>query len=176
MAASKVRGVPVRDRLVSLKAGTLEVFPAKSTAKIAGKPFGKAELVEKLDALLAPFDKAELARKRYALAVAEKVAVTPEATRFVKAACLALQNEHGTGAEVLLKYGIEGPKPRRALTPEQKVAVAEKSRATRAARHTMGHRQRLAIKAPVAGANPSQTNTIVLTEAPPSKELNGLPH
>ena len=176
MAASKVRGVPVRDRLVSLKAGTLEVFPTKSTAKIAGRSFGKVDLVHKIDELLASFDKAELARKRYELAVSERNAVTPEAARFVKAACEALANEHGDDGETLLRYGIEGPKPRRMLTSEQKVSRAEKARATRAARHTMGPRQKLAIKAPVVTETPSQTNTIVLTEAPPSKELNGLPH
>jgi hypothetical protein len=47
--------------------------------------------------------------------------------------------------DVLADFGLTGRKTR-VVTPEEKVTAAAKARATRAARHTMGKRQKAAIK------------------------------
>jgi hypothetical protein len=47
--------------------------------------------------------------------------------------------------ETLADFGLVGRKPR-VIAPETLVVAAQKARATRAARHTMGKRQREAIK------------------------------
>jgi hypothetical protein len=51
--------------------------------------------------------------------------------------------------DVLAAFGLTPPDERR-VTPEQRIAAAAKARATRAARHTMGKRQKAAIKGTVA--------------------------
>jgi hypothetical protein len=45
-------------------------------------------------------------------------------------------------------FGMKAPKPRTPLTPEEKVAVAAKAKATREARHTVGPK----AKAKITGA------------------------
>jgi hypothetical protein len=51
--------------------------------------------------------------------------------------------------DTLADFGLTPRKPR-VLTPEQKLAAAAKAKATRAARHTMGKKQKAAIKGTVA--------------------------
>ena len=58
------------------------------------------------------------------------------------------------------KFGAKAPKPRTPQTAAQKAAATEKRLATRKARHIMGKKQRLAIKAP-APASPDPTPPIV---------------
>lgn len=173
MAKPKVRGVPVRDRLVSLKAGTLEVFPAKSAVMVTGKRYDKAALLQKIGELLTPFEEAELARKRLALAVRAREAVTSEAITFADDATSAFENLHGPDAETLLKFGISSPKARRQLSAPEKAAAAAKAKATRDARKA---REQAAVSTPVVVAPPKQTNTIVVAEEPAPKEANGTSH
>ena len=52
--------------------------------------------------------------------------------------------------EMLADFGLKLPKPRTPLTTEEKAAAKAKADATRAARHTMGSRQ----KAKITGTNP----------------------
>jgi hypothetical protein len=52
----------------------------------------------------------------------------------------------GRGSPMLAQFGIKARGSRRALTAEQKVLRAARARATRAARHTMGSKQRAAVK------------------------------
>jgi len=64
------------------------------------------------------------------------------------------------------KFGSKAKKPRAKLTAAAKVAANEKRQATRAARHIMGKKQRLAIQAPAA--TPPATAAPV-TAATPAK-------
>jgi hypothetical protein len=56
--------------------------------------------------------------------------------------------------DVLADFGLTPRKPR-VVTPEEKVATAAKARATRVARHTMGKKQKAAIKGTVAPTEPA---------------------
>jgi hypothetical protein len=60
--------------------------------------------------------------------------------------------------DTLADFGLTGRKPT-VVTPETRVAAAAKARATRAARHTMGKKQKAKIKGTVPAAAP---------EVPPS--------
>jgi hypothetical protein len=57
--------------------------------------------------------------------------------------------------EALGDFGIKPPKPRTPLTTAQKAAAAAKAKATRAARHTMGSKQ----KAAITGTTPAPVET-----------------
>jgi hypothetical protein len=61
----------------------------------------------------------------------------------------------------LADFGLKGPKARTPLTPEQKVVVAAKVKATRAARHTLGSRE----KAKITGATPAPVTAPSATPA-----------
>jgi hypothetical protein len=52
----------------------------------------------------------------------------------------------GRGNPLLVQFGINAKGSKRPLTSEQKVLSAARARATRAARHTMGARQKAAVK------------------------------
>jgi hypothetical protein len=56
--------------------------------------------------------------------------------------------------DVLADFGLTPRKPR-VVTPEEKVATAAKAKATRVARHTMGKKQKAAIKGTVAPTEPA---------------------
>jgi hypothetical protein len=57
---------------------------------------------------------------------------------------------HGTSPEALAAFGLH-PKARVPLTVEAQAAAIAKRAATRAARHTMGSRQKKAVKGDVTG-------------------------
>ncbi len=62
--------------------------------------------------------------------------------------------------DTLADFGLTPRKPR-VVSPEEKVAAAAKAKATRAARHTMGKKQKAAIKGTV-------TSTAPVTASPPA--------
>jgi hypothetical protein len=78
--------------------------------------------------------------------------------------------------DALADFGLTPRKARKALTPAELVRKAEKAKATREARHTMGKRQKLAIhgSAPVVAVPtaPSPTSSVVNGAAHP---VNGSP-
>jgi hypothetical protein len=74
---------------------------------------------------------------------------------FVSGLRKALQVAFAGSIEPLADFGLKPPKARPPRTPEQKAASVAKAEATRAARHTMGSKQKAAIKGTVPGAAPA---------------------
>jgi hypothetical protein len=77
--------------------------------------------------------------------------------------------------DVLADFGLKPRKPRVPRTPAQKAEATAKAKATRAARHTMGSKQKASIKGTVPGTapvtGPSAAPTPVPAPAPvPSPE------
>ena len=70
----------------------------------------------------------------------------------------------GRHIDTLADFGLTGP-ARHVRTPEEKLAVIAKSSATRAARHTMGSKQKEAI----TGTSVAQTTASPTT--PPTKAV-----
>jgi hypothetical protein len=64
----------------------------------------------------------------------------------------------------LADFGLKAPKARTPLTPEEKVAVAAKAKATRAARHTIGPK----AKAKITGATPAPVTAPSPAPVPPA--------
>ena len=65
---------------------------------------------------------------------------------------------HGASPELLADFGL-APKTRRELTVAEKAARADKARATRRIRHTMGKRQRERLSPPDAAAPSGATQS-----------------
>jgi hypothetical protein len=87
-------------------------------------------------------------------------------------------NAFGETSPVLADFGFTPPK-KRTLTPEKKAAAALLAKATRKARHTVGKKQKLAIKgavSPAAPANPpasASAPTAVAPTAPATPPTGG---
>jgi hypothetical protein len=64
---------------------------------------------------------------------------------FLSALAQVLRIAFSDSIENLADFGLD-PYKKHVRTPDEKIAVAAKSKATRAARHTMGKKQRAAIK------------------------------
>ncbi len=75
---------------------------------------------------------------------ADKTDRTQQQT-FVAGVQKAVRVAFGNRVDTLADFGLPLPKTRTPLTPEQKQAAVAKAKATRAARHTMGAKQRVAI-------------------------------
>jgi hypothetical protein len=76
--------------------------------------------------------------------------------------------------DTLADFGLKAPKVRVPLTPDEKAAAVAKGKATRAARHTMGAKQKKKVSgtvttivaAPSSAASPAATSTSTAS-APP---------
>jgi hypothetical protein len=91
----------------------------------------------------------ESARATWLAAVQAERAERDETRRFVSGLKQAALLAFGGRLDALADFGLTPRKPR-VDTPDQKLAAIAKGKATRAARHTMGSRQRAAIKGTVA--------------------------
>ena len=99
--------------------------------------------------------------------VAAERADTPSLRAFTGALVAYVKATLGGSPEVLADFGIV-PKARAPLTVEAKATAAAKRAATRAARHTMGTKQRKVVKGDVVGI----TVTPVTAGVPVAKAPN----
>ena len=114
-----------------------------------------AELQQKLQSLLAPFQAAVDTHSAWMTALADRNDAVLPTQAFMSAFYVALPQYLGPNNADQSKFGKKPPKARAPLTAEQKAAATTKRNATRAARHIMGPKQRKAIKAPVSTAAPA---------------------
>jgi hypothetical protein len=81
-----------------------------------------------------------------------------------------IYGQFGTSVAILADFGL-APHKTATLTPEQKAAATAKAKATRAARHTMGSKQKQAIKGvvttPATPASPAPAASGSGTGTPP---------
>src|ERR1700678_1538683 len=138
---------------------------------IAGTSTTTANIVTKLQARIAAIKTVQTTRATWQAAV--QATRTEQATTkaFVSAVKQALLVAFAGQVDALADFGLTARKAR-VLTPEEKVASAAKRAATRAARHTMGSKQKAAIKGTVAPttsttATPPATTPIPTPAAPP---------
>ncbi len=135
-----------RSSLQQLLQAIKAVVPDGSSLSTSSGMQAKADLVTELTQVLSGYDQVE----------AQQVAITAARAQLesalganhklytdVKDAIIAF---FGRGSPLLGQFGIKTRGNARPLTVEQKVLRAAKARATRAARHTMGSRQKAAVK------------------------------
>jgi hypothetical protein len=87
----------------------------------------------------------QAAHTALAAALAKAEPVRAATSTFDAAFRLCVEGAYGTAPDAMTTYGMP-KKPRRAMTSEEKAAAKVKAAATRAARHTMGKRQKASIK------------------------------
>jgi hypothetical protein len=85
----------------------------------------------------------------------------PALRTFMSALVTYIKAGYGSQPDVLADFGIQTPKARAQLTVEAKAAASAKRAATRAARNTMGSKQKKGVKGNVVGV------TVTPVTAPP---------
>jgi hypothetical protein len=134
-------------RLLSLKQliNGIDKHLEKGGLVIDGQRFSRADLVKELQALVATTEKVVTARAQWQMAVADEHAEIRETSTFVTGLRQTLLIMFASSNDVLADFGL-ARRARRELTPVEKVQRSAKAQATRAARHTMGKREKEKIK------------------------------
>jgi hypothetical protein len=176
MAAKNERGAQTLSSLVSLKNGTIAALSSKSKLEFGGKTWTREELLGVVTSYIGKYEDVETARHDLKLKIERRDAVHDEAKTFVSKMSKSLLVKLDADSASLAKFGLTAPKPPRKLTGQEILAKAQKARATRHARKTLGSRQKLAIKGVDGAVPPAPTNTIVVADASAPKEANGVSH
>jgi hypothetical protein len=158
-------GVVVRAQ--ALIAGTTKHLASTTQVTLVGETLTPAQVVAKLQALVdlrTAVDSAKATAK--AKLVAEESNAPPLLT-FLGAFAAYVKAAYLNSPDVLSDFGLN-PKSRTAQTVETKAVAAAKRAATRAARHTLGSKQRAVIKGDVTGVTLTPVVATPPTPATPS--------
>jgi hypothetical protein len=148
--------------LTNLVSG-LKKNPAKGSFMIAGTKYTAAQLVTIAQAIITALQAVGLAKGTYLKAVRSADKLFAQNRSMFLNLVQQIQAQAGDDTALLATYGLTPRKQRGKTTLQQKVAAADKSDATRAARHTMGKTQKKAITgatAPAAAPSASSPTAI----------------
>jgi hypothetical protein len=132
---------------------------------IGGTPRTTAEIISALQSRIAARNASVTARATWLAAVKAALDEGAATKTLVAGVRQALQVAFAGSIEALADFGLSPPK-RRSLTPEEKAAATAKAKATRAARNTMGPRQKAKIKGTVPAAATSDGGSHTPPAAP----------
>jgi hypothetical protein len=133
-----------------LIAGTNKHLANTTQVMVAGSSFTPAQVTAKLQSLVTLRSDVDASRASTKARIAAEKTDMPALRTFMDAFVTFVKAAFGSQPDVLADFGLH-PKARAQLTVEQKTAAAEKRKATRAARHTMGSKQRKTVKGDVTG-------------------------
>jgi hypothetical protein len=117
---------------------------------IAGTTYSTADLQTTLQARLDALTYAQSKKAEWQAAVKADYAERASTKVFQAGLRQALLVAFAGSVDNLADFGLVGRKPAN-ITPQQRVAAALKAKATRAARHTLGKKQKAPIKGDVTG-------------------------
>jgi hypothetical protein len=133
--------------LIRLQEGVRANLPPGVSLTIEGATLEQAAIMARLDGWLATFEAVARAKQAHEHAVAARLGITVEARTFEKSLKRVLKNHFGPQSGALASFGIAADKPIATTLAQKALAIARRAQ-TRAARGTLGKRQRL----PIAGA------------------------
>jgi hypothetical protein len=134
------------------------------TLLVAGSTVQTTDLVTVLKARIAAIKLAITTKATFMAAVAAAHAEIANTAALVSGARQALKIAFAGQIETLGDFGLKPRKAPTPLTPEQKAAAVAKAKATRAARHTAGKKQKAKITGATAAAAAPATPPPVVTE------------
>ena len=145
----------------SLIAGLTKHAATLTSLLIAGASVLTTDFVTTLQARIAAIQAAIAAHAAFTAAVAAAHAEIARTAALVSGARQALKIAFAGQPTTLGDFGLMPPKVRTPLSTEEKAAAVAKAQATRAARHTMGSKQ----KAKVTGSSPAPAPASASTSA-----------
>jgi hypothetical protein len=122
-----------------------------ATLVIGGTSYKTADVITVVQGLVNSAKAVVTSRATWQAAVSADKAERSKQKTFMSGVRQSLLVAFGGSIDVLADFGLAPHKARTAPTPQQKQAAAAKAKATRAARHTMGNKQKKAVKGDVTG-------------------------
>ena len=155
-----------------LIAGVSKHLTSTTPVVLLGSSSTPAEITTKLQSIVSLRADVDAAKAATTAKLAAEAADMPSLRIFMNAFVTYLKAAYGASPDVLADFGIH-PKPRAPLTIQAKAAAAAKRVSTRAARHTMGPKQKEGIKgvAPGVISIPTTAPAPVVTTAPASQTV-----
>jgi len=157
-----------------LNAGLTKHASTLTSFMIAGKTIKTADVITALQSRQNTAKAVESARATWQAAVAADRTERSQSNAIVSGVKQSLQVMFAGSVDTLADFGLTPRKPH-VVSPEAKVAAAAKAKATRAARHTGGTKQKAAIKGSLDGVNlvvraqvpaPSASPTVAASPTP----------
>jgi hypothetical protein len=133
-----------------LIAGTAKHLSSTTQVSLLGGSYTPDQITSKLQVLVNLCSDVDAARATTKAKIANEAAQMPALLAFKSALESYVKAAFGSSPDVLADFGI-APKTRAPLTVVAKAAAAAKRAATRAARHTLGSKQKKGIKGDVTG-------------------------
>ena len=152
----------------SLGAGVTKHLSNVTNVTLAGSSYTPAQITTKLQQVASLRSDVDAAKATTQAKLAAEKAQTPALRTFMSALVSYVKAGYGSAPDVLADFGIH-PKTRTPLTVEAKAAASAKRAATRAARNTMGSKQKLDVKGDVVGI----TVTPITAAKPPAAAPSG---
>jgi hypothetical protein len=165
MTAAKGKGQSA-SRAEQLIAGTKLDFANAASIAFAGGTYTPAQIETSLQTLVDLRAAVDAARATLKEKVAAETAQAPSLRTFMSAYATFVKATFGEQPGVLAHFGLVPRKAATPLTPEEKVAAAAKRKATRAARHTMGPKQKLDVVGNVTGVTVTPVTAPVAATPP----------
>jgi hypothetical protein len=133
-----------------LIAGVTKNLTSPTPIVLLGNSFTPPEITAKLQSLVDLRTDVDTAKAATKAKLATEAAQLPSLLIFMNAFVTYVKAAYGNSPDVLADYGIN-PKLRAAPSVVAKAGAVAKRASTRAARHTMGSRQKAAVKGDVTG-------------------------
>jgi hypothetical protein len=149
-----------------LIAGTAKRLAKGTQVSLVGSSFTPDQVTTELQSIVNLRTDVDAAKATAKAKIAAETAQMPALRTFMSAYVSFVKAAYGTSPDALADFGIN-PKPRAQLTAEAKTAAAAKRKATRAARHTMGSKQKLGVKGDVTGITVTPITATLPTVAAP---------
>jgi len=148
---SKIRGKRrVATFMQQLVEGTEQSLASAQPVMLLGVPRMPAEIAASLRSFADLRAEVEAARASLRAKLALEAGSAPAMRAFLTAYVTYLRAAYGSSPDILASFGL-APRTRPQSTVETKLVAVAKNKATRAARHTMGSRQKKAIRGDVTG-------------------------
>jgi hypothetical protein len=144
----KVTKVTLAQRVRDLVAGTQKHSP-NGQFSLGGETFTAQTLIQTLQSLGDALSMVDTAKAGWKNALKDLADVKANVRPILGAYPSWVVATHGNAPSTLADFGITPPKARTPLTADQKAAAVAKREATRAARHTLGPKQKKNIKGTV---------------------------
>jgi hypothetical protein len=166
----KTTGIALAQQLI---AGTNRHFANTSELAFASATFTPAQVTSSLQTLVNLRNDVDTAKAATKAKLAAEKAQAPNLHSFMAALESFVRATFSNSPDVLADFGLT-KKARTPLTVEKKAAAAAKRTATRAARHTMGSKQKKTVKGTVTGvlvtpiSAPQPTATVSTGTSAPS--------
>jgi hypothetical protein len=152
-----------------LVAGAEKHLTSTTQVPLLGSSYTPAQVTSTLQTLVTLRSDVDASKASTKAKIANEATQMPSLRAFMSAFEAYVRAAFGSSPDVLADFGI-APKTRAPLTVEAKAAAAAKRASTRAARHTLGTKQRKAIMGDVTGVTvtpiTAPSPTVAATSSP----------